>query len=252
MFGAKPSGTGIFGFGAKKEESKPTGFSFGASAPSSGFSFGVSSGGDQPGKTDYSHLGFGAKEESDGNDSDDLFGENSEAESESDSDCDEIESADLEEDVGEKLFIKVSGNLPDDELVRKAKELGLPANFYNYLETPEVAENEKFPWEESDSSAPPKITQVEVTKSEAPKSGFSFNFGGTGGSPKTSFGAVAGQSNGFGGGFSSTGFAGFKNAGKPLFGAQEQNGEENENAQEEECNAQFKPVLDELPPEVKG
>ena len=145
----------------------------------------------------------------------------------------------------------MSGSLPDDELVRKAKELGLPATFYNYLETPEVPICETFPWEEQGVAAPPQITQVEVTKTEPAKTGFSFNFGGTGGSPKATFGAVAGKSNGFSGGFGTSGFAGFKNAGKPLFGAQEQNDGENEKAADEECNAQFKPVLDELPPEVQ-
>ena len=107
LFGAKPTETGLFGFGKKKEESKPTGFSFGSSAPSSGFSFGVSSGGSQPAKTDYSSLGFGVKEESDGNDSDELFGENSEAESETDSECGQIDSRDIDEEEGEELFVKV-------------------------------------------------------------------------------------------------------------------------------------------------
>ena len=83
----------------------------------------------------------------------------------------------------------MSETLPSDELVQKARGLGLPDHFYNYLELKENESDndERFPWEKSDSSSPSEKGEpeksVEEPKTNIPKpvfgasSGGSFNFG---------------------------------------------------------------------------
>ena len=100
-------------------------------------------------------------------------------------------------------------------------------------------------------------------------SGGAFNFGAKAGSATGGafggFGGVTSPSGGFGG-FAAAGTNGggfqfslngdgnnaFKNAGKSIFGKQPTNGNADEEGanENEECTAEFAPVLSELPPEV--
>ena len=269
--GGKPTGFGASSTGFGQGSSAPSGgFSFGTGnkqGTGSGFSFGVSSaaGGSAgaAGKSDFSHLGFGVKETESDADSDELYGENSEAESEYEDGevTDDDETADqsaADQSDDDVIFVKVSSNLPDAELVKKAKELGLPATFYNYLECPELdSDGETFPWERKEIKVESGQTEEREEQKPAP-GGFSFGFG----SPsKSTFGSLAssgqksggfggfGTSNGSTGGAFGGGFGGFKDAGKQLFSAATE--QPDESAGQDECNATFKPVLEELPPEIE-
>ena len=178
---------------------------------------------------------------------------------------------------------KVSDTLPSDELVAKARGLGLPDTFYNYLLLSDNSEDsETFPWEREgaeDAETEDKKTNEVSTeeKKEMPKptfgsgSGGAFNFGAkanTGGgfggfggvtSPSGGFGGfaanAAGGTNGGGFQFSLNGDGNnaFKNAGKSIFGKQPTNGNADDEGtnENEECTAEFAPVLSELPPEVQ-
>ena len=44
----------------------------------------------------------------------------------------------------------VSETLPSDELVQKARGLGLPDHFYNYLELADEEKDDNFPWEKEE------------------------------------------------------------------------------------------------------
>ena len=83
----------------------------------------------------------------------------------------------------------MSETLPSDELVQKARGLGLPDHFYNYLELKENESDndERFPWEKSDSSSPSEKGEPEKSKEE-PKTNI----------PKPVFGASSGGSFNFG------------------------------------------------------
>ena len=239
-------------------------------AAGGGFSFGVNTNGSSApsGGTNYKSLGFGVVEddESDAG-SDDLYGSNSEV---SDDDSDETDdqiqyvkpaepaktaspAVQPDSDDDDVIFVSVSTRLPDDAaLVKKAKELGLPENFYNYLECPEPeSDGETFPWERENGTEPEPAAE----KPEAPaepdvkpaSTGFSFNFNSS--SPnKSTFAAI--NQTGFSGGFGSGGFGGFKNAGQALF-SNDDNAGNASNGGDDECNVAFKPVLEELPPEIE-
>jgi len=140
--------------------------------------------------------------------------------------------------------------------VKKAKELGLPENFYNYLECPEPeSDGETFPWERKNGALPEPVAEKPVpTEKPIPTepdvkpatTGFSFNFNS--GSPKhlDAFGSITGTGQAFSGGF-----GGFKNAGQTLFSNDAAADTGNANGGDDECNVAFKPVLDELPPEIE-
>ena len=75
----------------------------------------------------------------------------------------------------------VSETLPSDELVQKARGLGLPDHFYNYLELADEEKDDKFPWEKEEEEK--KETTPVVEEKTIPKpvfgasTGGAFNFG---------------------------------------------------------------------------
>lgn len=80
--------------------------------------------------------------------------------------------------------------MPDVELVKRAKQLGLPENFYNYLDTPEPeSDGETFPWERVGSTMPVPVIEAEKPVEEEKKGGFAFNFNTNAG--KSTFGSIA-------------------------------------------------------------
>jgi len=238
----------IFGGAAGTSAGGNKTFSFGASSGGASFSFGSK----DTGKADYTHIGFGATAEESHDDEDDLFGYNSEASDSEEESSIQIESTEVADNSYApqcELFKKLTGR-PSEELVQKAISLGLAETFYNYLEAGTPSEPNTFPWEnETDSSLPkPSFGR----KSPPASGGFSFgksssggfNFGG--GSSGGGFGAVNSGATGFSFQADSPNNA-FKNAGQSLFSSEDQKAENNT----DECTATFKPVLEELPPEIQ-
>ena len=74
----------------------------------------------------------------------------------------------------------VSETLPSDELVQKARGLGLPDHFYNYLELADEEKDDKFPWEkeEEKKETPPVVEEKTIPKPVfGASTGGAFNFG---------------------------------------------------------------------------
>lgn len=152
--------------------------------------------------------------------------------------------------------------------MQKARGLGLPDHFYNYLELADNGdEDDKFPWEEENEKSatptptpPPPTAQVKPSGIPKPifgsggsSSGGAFNFGAK--STTTGSSSGGGGFGGFGGAagggfkFSMGANDAFKNQGKSLFSTNTDNG--GDETVNDECTAEFKPVLAELPPVVE-